>query len=153
MRMRYKKGITPVIALVMLMLITVGIVGLAYVWFSGLTSSQTEKGITIPPGGADCYKQGGNNYISVTIQNSGATASIGVTASAATSELIVFTINGVDCTANAVAQTLAPGAGGTIIAKAGFSANCGNAVAFPAGKYPVVVGTRTNVAQTQVICT
>ncbi len=37
------KAITPVIALVMLMLITVSIVGIAYTWFSGLFSSQTSS--------------------------------------------------------------------------------------------------------------
>ena len=48
------KAITPVIALVMLMLITVGIVGVSYSWFSGLFSSQTKKFISIPTGGAYC---------------------------------------------------------------------------------------------------
>ncbi|MBI2085523.1 MAG: LamG domain-containing protein [Candidatus Aenigmarchaeota archaeon] len=37
------KGITPVIALVMLMLITVGIVGASATWFSGTFTSQTKK--------------------------------------------------------------------------------------------------------------
>ncbi|MBI2085643.1 MAG: hypothetical protein HYT71_03980 [Candidatus Aenigmarchaeota archaeon] len=37
------KAITPVIALVILMLITVSIVGIAYTWFSGLFSSQIKK--------------------------------------------------------------------------------------------------------------
>lgn len=48
------KGITPVIALVMLMLITVGVVGVSYLWFGGLLSSQTKKFISIPAGGAYC---------------------------------------------------------------------------------------------------
>ena len=146
--MKNKKGITPVIALVMLMLITVGIVGLAYMWFSGLASSQTEKGVSIPPGGAKCYKQGGNNYISVLVQNNGATATI------ATTDIIVVTINGVDCTTSlaAAAFPIQPGSGATILTKAGIGANCATA-AVAAGTYPVVVGTRTNVAQTQVVCT
>ncbi len=151
--MKGKKGITPVIALVMLMLITVGIVGIAYAWFSGLASSQTEKGISIPPGGAKCYKIGGLNYVSLLIQNNGATSNIVVTQSAATSDLIVLTVNGVDCTTTAAAQNIAPGSGGTILTKAGSSANCGSTAAFAAGTYPVIVGTRSNVAQTQVICT
>ncbi|MBI2085404.1 MAG: hypothetical protein HYT71_02740 [Candidatus Aenigmarchaeota archaeon] len=37
------KGVTPVIALVMLMLITVGIVGASATWFSGTFTSQTKK--------------------------------------------------------------------------------------------------------------
>ncbi|MBI4177320.1 MAG: hypothetical protein HY516_04340, partial [Candidatus Aenigmarchaeota archaeon] len=45
------KAITPVIALVMLLLITVGLVGISYAWFSGVMSAQTSKVISIPPGG------------------------------------------------------------------------------------------------------
>ncbi|MBI2085446.1 MAG: LamG domain-containing protein [Candidatus Aenigmarchaeota archaeon] len=48
------KAITPVIALVMLMLITVGIVGASYAWFSGILSTQTKKSISIPAGGVYC---------------------------------------------------------------------------------------------------
>ncbi len=48
------KAITPVIALVMLMLITVGIVGTASIWFSSVTYSQTSDSITIPAGGIYC---------------------------------------------------------------------------------------------------
>ncbi|MBI2084956.1 MAG: hypothetical protein HYT71_00405 [Candidatus Aenigmarchaeota archaeon] len=156
--MGYKKGITPVIALVMLMLITVGIVGLAYTWFSGLVSTQTEKGISIPPGGARCYKQGANNYVSVVIQNNGATAAV------SRSDIILATINGVDCTAGTSWTTgtsgeyfpsagIGPGSGSTIMSGRGSSASCANGTGFAAGTYPVAVGTRTNVAQTQVICT
>src|SRR3989344_4499990 len=61
------KAITPVIALVMLMLITVGIVGIAYSWFSGIFSSQTKNSILIPPGGALCV----NNEIKVYVLNNG----------------------------------------------------------------------------------
>ncbi len=42
-----KKGITPVIALVMLMLITVGMVGIAYAWFSGLFTGQTSTAFSV----------------------------------------------------------------------------------------------------------
>ncbi len=43
------KAITPVIALVMLVLITVGMVGVAYTWFSGTISSQTSNTFKITP--------------------------------------------------------------------------------------------------------
>ncbi len=156
--MKGRKGITPVIALVMLMLITVGIVGLAYTWFSGLTTSQTEKGIAIPPGGAECYKRGGNNYVSVLLQNNGATSTL------TRSDILVATINGLDCTLGSSWTVgtsgeyfppagIAPGGGATIMSGRGSAANCANGTTFAAGTYPVIIGTRTNVAQTQVICT
>ncbi|MFH0889978.1 MAG: LamG domain-containing protein [Candidatus Aenigmatarchaeota archaeon] len=79
------KGITPVISLIMLMLVTVGIVGVSYTWFSGLMASNTEKIITIPPGGAQCY----NNKINVIVRNSGTTTNI------TDDDIVVADINGV----------------------------------------------------------
>ncbi len=79
------KAITPVIALVMLMLITVGIVGISYTWFSGLFSSQTKKAVSIPPGGAFCL----NGEIKAFVLNSGDSA-------IATSDIIVAQVDGVD---------------------------------------------------------
>lgn len=70
------KAITPVIALVMLMLITVGMVGISYAWFSGVFSSATKKAISIPSGGAYCsdgdikayvLNNGGSNIIATDI--------------------------------------------------------------------------------------
>ncbi len=61
------KAVTPVIALVMLMLITVSIVGISYTWFSRLMSSSTSKSISIPPGGAYCS----NGEIKVFLLNNG----------------------------------------------------------------------------------
>ncbi|MBI4168219.1 MAG: hypothetical protein HY515_04660 [Candidatus Aenigmarchaeota archaeon] len=149
--MKGKKGITPVIALVMLMLITVGIVGLSYAWFSGLATAQTEKGVSIPPGGAKCYKLGGNNYVSVAIQNNGATSNV------LSADIIIATVNGLDCSSFLPTYLppagIAPGSGTTILSGRGSAALCANGSAFAAGTYPVIVGTRTNVAQTQVICT
>ncbi|MBI2085648.1 MAG: LamG domain-containing protein [Candidatus Aenigmarchaeota archaeon] len=79
------KGITPVIALVMLVLITVGIVGTAYSWFSGLLSSQTKKAISIPSGGAYCS----NSEIKVYALNNGDTTLAG-------SDILVAQVDGVD---------------------------------------------------------
>ncbi len=79
------KAITPVIALVMLLLITVGIVGASYTWFGGLMSSQTKKSITIPPGGAYCA----DGDIKVYVLNNGDTT---ITAS----DIVVAQVDGVD---------------------------------------------------------
>ncbi len=79
------KAVTPVIALVMLLLITVGIVGASYTWFGGLMSSQTKKSITIPPGGAYCA----DGDIKVYVLNNGDAA---ITAS----DITVAQVDGVD---------------------------------------------------------
>ncbi len=80
-----KKAITPVIALVMLLLITVGITGASYSWFGGLMSSQTKKPITIPPGGAYCA----DGDIKVYALNNG-------DAAITTQDIIVAQVDGVD---------------------------------------------------------
>ncbi|MBI3412850.1 MAG: hypothetical protein HY051_02090, partial [Candidatus Aenigmarchaeota archaeon] len=64
------KGITPVIALVMLLLITVGIVGGSYAWVSGLLSTSISKAVSIPAGGAYC--SGGD--VKVYVLNNGDSA-------------------------------------------------------------------------------
>ncbi len=79
------KAITPVISLIMLMLITVGIVGVSYAWFSGLATSSMQKAISIPPGGAYCL----NGEIKTYILNNGDTA-------ITTQDILVAQVDGVD---------------------------------------------------------
>ncbi len=78
------KGVTPVISLIMLMLVTVGIVGVSYTWFSGLVTVNTEDVLIIPPGGVQCY----NNRISVAARNAGTTSNI------TDDDIVVADING-----------------------------------------------------------
>ncbi len=129
-----RKGITPVIALVMLMLITVGMVGIAYTWFSGLLTTQTEKGISIPPGGAYCTL----GKISVLIQNNGATSSL------TTGDIIIAQVDGVDATKETV--TIAPGSGSLLIK----DWTCG--VSCASGSRNIRIGTRTGVVESSAYC-
>ncbi len=80
------KGVTPVISLIMMMLVTVGTVGVSYAWLSGIATVNTEKIITIPPGGAQCY----NNKISVVARNSGTASNI------TDDDIIIADIDGVN---------------------------------------------------------
>ena len=128
------KGITPVIALVMLILITIGVVGLFYGWSSGLFSTQTEKVINIPTGGATCK----SGLVTVRIVNVGSTATV------TTSDIIVGQINGVECTTKNGALSIAPGAADKIIDSQGCAASCGVGT-LCSGKVTVKVGTRNGV--------
>ncbi len=154
-----RKGITPVIALVMLMLITVGIVGIAYAWFSGLTSSQTEKGISIPPGGAYCYVAPAatiagaksDNVITILVQNNGATSNL------IKADIVVATIDGANCLTNIEDITATPiAAGGAakllLSYKCTAHATCDVDGGCTQGKHDVVVGTRTGVVSSSVEC-
>lgn len=130
------KGITPVISLIMLMLITVGIVGIAYVWFSGILTGSSEKAIAIPSGGVYCNLGG----LYVMILNLGSTSSI------TNADIKVFRVDGVDLTPNIVGGFLAPGVAGVIY----YNYRCGGTCA--GASHDVVVGTSANIAQTRVTC-
>lgn len=133
------KGVTPVIAMVMLILITVGIVGLFYGWSSGLFNVQVEKVVTIPPGGASCN----NGLVTVRVLNSGATSTITDT------DVIVAQINGTECTKSAL--SIAPGQAGIIINAQGCGAGCA-ASGKCAGNTQVKVGTRNGVVDSSAFC-
>ena len=132
------KGIEQIIALVMLLLITVGIVGIAFIWFSGILSGSSEKAIAIPNGGVYCVGSG----IYVTVLNLGASASI------VASDIKTFKIDAVDLTASiqGVPPSIKPGEAKSIIG--GY--NCGSTCA--GATHDVIVGTSTNVVQTRALC-
>ncbi len=131
------KGITPVIALVMLLLITVGMVGIAYAWFSGLIAGQTEKTFVIPTGGAYCIKVGGVNTVFVMVRNTGATSNL-------QDEDFVYTkLDGSQLTAQNF--DIPPSGSATL-----FNYNCGASCS--SGSHPVTIATRNSQAETRITC-
>jgi flagellin-like protein len=59
-----RKGITPIISIIVLLLITIGLVGIAWLYLSGNLLSRTEKSIEVPFNGAWCDASGA--YVTVT---------------------------------------------------------------------------------------
>jgi flagellin-like protein len=53
-----RKGITPIISTIVLLLITVALAGAAWVYIGGFMGAYTEKSFTIPPGGVYCDSAG-----------------------------------------------------------------------------------------------
>ena len=49
-----KKGITPIIAIIVLLLITIALAGVAWTYLQGFLTSQISKTFTVPGGGAFC---------------------------------------------------------------------------------------------------
>lgn len=129
------KAITPVISLIMLMLITIGIVGIAYVWFSGILTGSSEKAIAIPMGGVYCNGQ----FLTVMILNLGASSSI------SNADIKIFKVDGVDVTPG-IGNSIIPGAAGVIYNYY----RCGDTCA--GASHDVVVGTSANIAQTRITC-
>ncbi|MBI3413410.1 MAG: hypothetical protein HY051_05020 [Candidatus Aenigmarchaeota archaeon] len=133
------KGVTPVVATVMLVLITIGIVGLFYGWSSGLFSTQIEKSITIPSGGATCK----NGLVTVRVLNTGVSSTI------TDSDVIVAQISGTECTKSSL--SVAPGQAGVIINAQGCGAACGTGT-LCSGNVLVRVGTRNGVFESAAYC-
>ncbi len=133
------KGITPVIALVMLILITVGVVGLFYGWSSGLFNTQTEKVVNIPSGGATCN----NGLITVRVLNVGSTSTV------TESDVIVAQINGTECSKSVL--SIAPGQAGIIINAQGCGVGCA-ATTKCLGNMQVRAGTRNGIVESAAFC-
>lgn len=129
------KAITPVIALTMLVLITVGIIGIAYAWFSGVLSGTSEKAISIPNGGAYCIGTG----VFVIILNIGATSSI------ANADIKILQVDAVDLPAS-LPSPIAPGQAKVVISNYQCGGSCAGA------GHDIRVGTSTNIVQSRVIC-
>ena len=99
-----RKGITPVIAIVLLLIITVAVVGLAYGFITGFFAATTGTAIFVP-GVAQCDPTTGR--VTITVTNAG------------TSQIQVGSLTVVtkSCTGNA--PTLCPSTGSAIVAASG----------------------------------
>ena len=71
-----KKGITPIIAVIVLLLITVSMAGLAYTFLFGVLIGQIEKSFFIPPGGVFCEETASGTQITIVIRNTGTAAGL-----------------------------------------------------------------------------
>ena len=129
------KAITPVIALVMLMLITISLVGTAAVWFSGVLNSSTEKSISIPMGGVYCV----GPSLTVMILNNGARSSI------ANADIKTLTGDGV-VVAPQIFGSIKPGEAKNVISGYSCVTSCAGA------PHDIIVGTSANVVQTRAVC-
>lgn len=100
-----KKGITPIISIIILLLITIALAGVAYTFLMGQMFTRISGSFDIPSGGAYCT----NRLITVQVVNTGS-------ATLVSSDFILVRINGVDESAGInPALSIAPGEGGILI--------------------------------------
>lgn len=66
-----RKGITPIISIIILLLITMALVGTAWAYMSGFIATYTEQNIAMSPGSAFC---GPDGNFRVTVLNTGTNA-------------------------------------------------------------------------------
>jgi flagellin-like protein len=127
------KGITPVIAIILLLLITISMVGFAFIWFQRVQSTMTNS--TESELQQQLNKQGQKLTIdnvaatSVTFRSSG-TASVGMGSVGIYVDNVAVTLSGTGCTG---ADSLAPAAIRTCTISASCDAGSSLKVTSPGG--------------------
>jgi flagellin-like protein len=134
--MSMRKGITPIISVIILLVITVALAGFAYTYLQGFIASQTAYAFTIVPGGAWCQ----NSLITVYIQNNGQS-------NLQDEDFGIIMVDGTDRTASRnMTMDISPGKSGPILA----NFNCGGTCAD--GMHSIRLGVANSVQTASVQC-
>jgi flagellin-like protein len=135
-----KKGITPIIAIIVLLLIVVALSGIAYTYISGVVTTQTEESFTVQTGGIYCDDVGGVSQIRLLIRN------LGISASITDTSFILATVDGTDISSYITLDptSIGPSEVGELTTTCG--GDCGS------GSHTVRLSTSANTQSTTVIC-
>ena len=97
-----KKGITPVISIIILLLITVALAGMAWTYLQSVLMGQVEKSIQIPRGGAFCE----SGKITAYVMNTGTgTLTCGIPG---TGDFVLISVNEQDVPASNISCSTIP---------------------------------------------
>ncbi len=129
---RKMKGITPIISIIILLLITIALAATAYSYLSGYLFGQIGGSFSIPNGGAFC--SGGT--ITVIVRNDAVDGNL------TNSDLNILTIDGNDVSVSASTIDLAPKKSGRLL----------NVNPYGTGNHEIVIGTTSNVIRQTVYC-
>ncbi|RLI96264.1 MAG: hypothetical protein DRO99_04735 [Candidatus Aenigmatarchaeota archaeon] len=138
-----KKGITPIISIIVLLLITVALAGVAWTYLSNYLNTQIASSFTIVPGSPTCVDVGGDNQITVVVQNTG-TTSLGK------ASFVQAQVDGTDVSGDLSDTGIDPNSAGPILS--GY--DCGNTGAGGCdhGSHTVILSTASGTAQRSVVC-
>ena len=143
-----RKGITPIIAIIILLLITIALAGAAWAYLQGFLFSQISKTFVIPSGGAYCE----NGIISVYALNTGYDSTLVATPTTG-GDFMLATADSIDVMGDLVDATLSEGTAGLI-----FRTDC-DAVAgvnppaiCAAGYHTVRLGTQSTIVDPRLSC-
>ena len=134
--MKTKKGITPIIAIIILLLITIALAGAAWAYLQGFLFGQISKTFVIPSGGAYCE----NGVIYIYALNTGYDSSL------TAADFMLATIDGTERSADLQTFSLAEGTAGLI-----FQSDCGGA-GCAAGYHTVRLGTQSTIVDPRINC-
>jgi len=127
------KAISDIIAILLMLIITIGLAGLAYSYISGVFTSRTAVVLSIDAAGSSCSSNSGN--ITVFVRNDGTT----------TSGSVSVTISGPN------AGTCSPTSGDTIDPGTEKSWTCSRTASY-AGYYTIRATTTGSTATGSVYC-
>ncbi|MBN2101848.1 MAG: hypothetical protein JW716_03185 [Candidatus Aenigmarchaeota archaeon] len=132
--MKKMKGITPIISIIILLLITIALAATAYSYLSGYLFGQISGSFSIPANGAFC--SGGT--ISVIVRNDAPDGNLTY------SDLTIVEIDGAQPPSSGITNelNLAPGQSGRLL-------QVPNQVT---GNHEVVIGTGSNIIRQNVYC-
>ena len=128
-----RKGITPVIAIIVLLFITIALAGAAWTYLQGFLLGQISKTFQIPTNGAYCE----GSRIKVYIVNTAYQATLTL------DDFILADVDGIPVTLTGL--PLAEGKGAKIL-----DSNCGGACS--SGYHTVNLGTSSTVVHQRVYC-
>ena len=123
------KGVSGIIATILLVMITIGLVGTAYMYFSGMIGGKTGKTISVTD--VSCNTTG---YITVVVSNDG-------TGNIADSDLTVL-VDNVDRSANYVFGTISPHNVATVV----------STVVESSGQHTLLITSSSNAVRQVVTC-
>ena len=142
-----RKGITPVIAIIVLLFITIALAGAAWTYMQGFMFGQITKTFSIPPNGVYC--QGGS--VTVIVRNTGYQTSLGA------GDFIVKSLvhaNGTSVSSDCddfpdsyFQKTLEPGEGAVFL-----KIDCGLSGGLSSGTYTINLATASTVQRLPVTC-
>jgi len=154
-----RKGITPIISVVILLLITIALAGAAWTFLQGVLLAQISNAFSVPTGGAFCTEGSGSNggTINVYALNIGTSplkkSDFVITSITNTNDDII-SIDNTSATESDVDQVLAGGFTSISPQKSSqlIGYTCTGAAGCPSGGYTVILGTNSGTQQFQVVC-
>ena len=138
-----KKGITPIISIIILLLITIALAGVAWTFLQGYLFTTIQGQINIPPGTAFCT----NGLITVQLTNQGQTT-LHVSNDPTRSDIIGAFVDSTDVRAYLNSTTIQPGNAAIILQ----DYNCGSPSGCSAGQHKIRITTASSAAEAIVYC-
>ena len=136
-----KKGITPIIAIIVLLLITIALAGAAWTYLQGFLFSQITKTFTVPPNSIYCSGSGASRTIKVYAQNTGYQSIL------EEADFIIAEVDGADVTGDIISGvSIDPGKSAMVLNTDCDGDGCDQ------GQHTVRIGTGSTVVVEQVNC-